>query len=227
MLRIVLLAITIGYITCHETGKPHEHKKTTKPLPKKDVCLTKHCIAASHRIFQYMDENVNPCDNFYDFACGGFTKNQIIPEDLTRWTIFNTIGKKIDYQGRKLLESPINEEEDFESDQKAKIFYKSCMQLEKIDELGSEPIKKLLAKVGGWPVVEGDKWNAKNYSIWDQNVKMLHLGYSSDYIFEVSIDADSKNNSHRVLQLDQTSLGLNQEYWAKGMEEPEVKAYFK
>ena len=46
------------------------HQNEAMP-DKNNVCLTKHCIAASHRIFQYMDESADPCQ---------VTNNDILPQ---------------------------------------------------------------------------------------------------------------------------------------------------
>ena len=48
-----------------------------------------------------------------------------------------------------------------------------------------------------------------------------------NFIAKLFVDTDAKNNSYRVLTFDQADLGLSKEYWDKGMEEPEVKAYFQ
>ncbi|KAF2904375.1 hypothetical protein ILUMI_01796 [Ignelater luminosus] len=34
------------------------------------VCTTIPCLHAASKIYQYIDPNVDPCDNFYEFACG-------------------------------------------------------------------------------------------------------------------------------------------------------------
>ena len=47
------------------------------------------------------------------------------------------------------------------------------------------------------------------------------------YIFTTTIRKDAKDTSKRVLALDQTSFGLSKEYLDKGLDEPEVQAYFK
>ena len=38
----------------------------------------------------------------------------------------------------------------------------ACMDLEKIEEKGLEPLLSLLKKFGGWPVLE-DNWNEANF----------------------------------------------------------------
>ena len=45
------------------------------------MCLSKECIAASHKLFQNADFSVNPCDDFYQFSCGNYNKTTTIPED--------------------------------------------------------------------------------------------------------------------------------------------------
>jgi len=192
---------------------------------KRPKCLSRDCIAASHRLFEYMDDKVDPCEDFNQFACGGFIKNKIIPDDKGRWDVFAVLTKDIEYHGRRLLEEAIDDKIDFESYKKAKKYYKSCMNEERQNELGVEPLKKLLNEAGGWPVVEGDKWDGTDFNIWDQSVKLNAMGYSSDYFAGASISADAKNNTHRVLHFDQASLGLSKEYLDKGLDEPEVKAY--
>ena len=97
---------------------------------------------------------------------------------------------------------------------------------DKLDEIGLEPIKDIVSQAGGWPVVEGDAWKGEKFDVWKQSVKVYHMGYSSNYIATVDVATDAKNNSHRVLHFDQPQFGLSKDYWNKGLEEPEVKAYF-
>ena len=174
-----------------------------------------------------MDEKVDPCQNFYNFACGSFLKTAVIPDDKTSINLWTPMEDKIESDGKRLLELPINDKNDFESDKLAKIFYKSCMDQNKLDDLGVGPVKKLISQIGGWPVVDGDKWNGDNFNVWEQSIKVYHKGFSSNLIAKLFVDTDAKNNSYRVLTFDQADLGLSKEYWDKGMEEPEVKAYFK
>ena len=38
-----------------------------------------------------MDNDVDPCDNFYNFACGNWIKMNSIPEDLTVYATSNEL----------------------------------------------------------------------------------------------------------------------------------------
>jgi len=77
-----------------------------------------------------MNPNVEPCDDFYKFACGGFLESTIIPDDKTSMTTFTTISDDLDEQLRISIEqeSPPNELRPFRL---AKDFYKACMNKSK------------------------------------------------------------------------------------------------
>merc|ERR1739844_487757 len=122
------------------SGANGQIKKSTKPWPprsgEKDVCMTRECIGASHRIFELMNEKADPCQNFYEYACGGFIKNAIIDDDKSKASQWTPISDKIEQNGKHLLEAPVDNVNDFESDKLAKTYYKSCMNQEKLNELG-------------------------------------------------------------------------------------------
>ncbi|KAF7391853.1 hypothetical protein HZH68_011396 [Vespula germanica] len=40
------------------------------------ICETKACMEASNRILASMKRGVDPCKDFYQFACGGFRDQQ-------------------------------------------------------------------------------------------------------------------------------------------------------
>lgn len=77
-----------------------------------------------------MDSDVEPCDDFYKFACGGFLESTIIPDDKTSVNTFSKIVDDLEEQLRTSIEqeSPPNEPKPFKL---AKNFYKSCMNKSK------------------------------------------------------------------------------------------------
>ena len=56
-------------------------------------------------------------------------------------------------------------------------FFIACVDEEKREEIGIKSVSEILEKdLGGWPVLQGDKWNGKDYNVWEQNLKAYHLG---------------------------------------------------
>ena len=105
----------------------------------------------------------------------------------------------------------------------ARDVYKSCMDKERIESLGTEPLKGILTALGGWPVLEGESWDGANYIWYEQVYKFRAMGYSVDYFVDFSVTTDLKNSSWRVLDLDQPGLGLSREYLVKGLEDEDVQ----
>ncbi|XP_017759283.1 PREDICTED: membrane metallo-endopeptidase-like 1 isoform X2 [Eufriesea mexicana] len=190
-----------------------------------DVCYTQECIHTASRLLKNMDREVEPCDDFYDFACGGFLKTTIIPDDKTSVNTFTKISDELQNHLRASIEekSPPEEPKPFKL---AKNLYKACMNKTVIEQQGLEPLLNILRKLGGWPILEGEQWNEDDFN-WKESVyKFREMGYSVDYFIDFSIGVDLKNSTKRIIDLDQASLGLSREYLSKGPDDKIVQAYY-
>ncbi|KAI5630566.1 VLP3p-2, transcript variant X2 [Venturia canescens] len=196
-----------------------------KPGESKNECNSTGCIHAASRILMNMDPDVEPCDDFYRFACGGFLKRTVIPDDKTSVNTFSVISDELQEQikGSIKAESEPGERKPFRL---VKTLYKSCMNKTAIEAEGLQPLHATLKKLGGWPVLDGDLWNDGDFD-WRSSVyKFRDAGYSVDYFIDFSIGVDLKNSTKRVIDLDQAALGLSREYLSKGFEDKIVAAYY-
>jgi len=55
------------------------------------LCTTKTCVTAAGAILNGKDDTVSPCDDFYQFACGGWIKSHPIPAGEARWNTFDVL----------------------------------------------------------------------------------------------------------------------------------------
>jgi len=59
----------------------------------------------------------------------------------------------------------------------------------------------MLTSVGGWPVLEGDKWDEAQFTWKDSVYKFRTAGYSVDYFIDFSISTDLKNTTTRAIDV--------------------------
>lgn len=55
------------------------------------VCLTPSCVKIANSILEKVDLDVDPCEDFYSFACGNFINNTVIPEDRSFVSSFTIV----------------------------------------------------------------------------------------------------------------------------------------
>ena len=48
------------------------------------VCQTEACKQQTANLLEQMDRTVDPCQDFYQFACGGFINKTVVPKDKKR-----------------------------------------------------------------------------------------------------------------------------------------------
>lgn len=73
-----------------------------------------------------MNESMDPCENFYNFACGGFEEQTTIPESKTGRELYEVIFEALYSQLKRLVDEPVRDSEPLYS-KNFKAFYQSCM----------------------------------------------------------------------------------------------------
>jgi len=100
------------------------------------------------------------------------------------------------------------------------------MDKETIEKNSVNDLKEIVAKIGGWPVLEGENWNGENFKWHELSIRASDEGLNSDRMISIGIGTDSKDSSKRVLEIDEPGLGLSREYLIKGFNDKDVQAYY-
>ncbi|XP_035220885.1 neprilysin-2-like [Stegodyphus dumicola] len=185
-----------------------------------DICTTPGCVKAAAHILQNLDESVDPCDDFFQFACGGWMKRHASERNSIA---INKLKSYVAAQLRVLLQKKLTGNEP-NYVRMVKVIYDTCMDLKSIEAKGSEPLKKVLKDLGGWPVVEGENWDPDSFNWMETHFKIRRMGYNPNILIDLSslhilgISSD--------LTLGYPSLVVDNEYLMQGLNSSTTTAYF-
>ena len=110
---------------------------------------TLECLASSVR--SNMDTSVNPCEDFYQFSCGGWERRHTISPTAISFTRFGELNQQNINSLRNVIES--GKDGNVPAVRLAKQFYDACMNTRLLDEMGSQPLLQLVRATGGWDLI--------------------------------------------------------------------------
>ncbi|XP_032338981.1 endothelin-converting enzyme 2 isoform X3 [Camelus ferus] len=163
--------------------------------PSHSTCLTEACIRVAGKILESLDRGVRPCEDFYQFSCGGWIRRNPLPDGRSRWNTFNSLWDQNQAILKHLLENTTFNSSS-EAERKTQRFYLSCLQVERIEELGAQPLRDLIDKIGGWNIT--GPWDRDNFM---EVLKAVAGTYRATPFFTVYISADSKSSNSNVIQV--------------------------
>ena len=183
--KVLALALILGIYSCN-----NKEDKNTKP----DV------VAVN------IDTTTSPSTDFFQFANGGWIKNNPIPGEQSSWGIGNLVIEENNKRLREICEKAAAANAKLGSnDQKIGDFWTTAMDSTKIEKEGLSPLKIYL-----------DKINA----VSDVNSLLITVAeckkVGSSTLFSDYVGQDAKNSEVMAYQLYQGGLGL-----------PEREYYFK
>uniref|UniRef100_A0A663DNE4 Neprilysin n=1 Tax=Aquila chrysaetos chrysaetos TaxID=223781 RepID=A0A663DNE4_AQUCH len=173
---------------------------------KDSLCLNLSHIAAA-RILENMDTTAEPCNDFYQYACGGWLKRNVIPETSSRYSNFDILRDELEVVLKDVLDTPSSN--DITAVQKAKTLYRSCINETIIDSRGGRPLISLLPKVSDWPVATTN-WDSSYGTAWtaETAIAQLNSRYGKKVLINFFVGTDDKNSTAHIIHIDQPGLGL-------------------
>uniref|UniRef100_A0A8C1QGY0 Membrane metallo-endopeptidase-like 1 n=1 Tax=Cyprinus carpio TaxID=7962 RepID=A0A8C1QGY0_CYPCA len=198
------LSVTVLLLSCALAGLIVLY---TSALRGGNVCTTPQCVTAAARLLQNMDPSVEPCQNFYQYACGGWIERHVIPETSSLHSVFNILRDELEIVLKGVLE--MENKDDREAFKKAKTLYSSCMNEILIEQRDSQPLLGLIDSIGDWPVAS-EVWNSTSERMWslEDTLAVLNARYNKKAVLEMFVWPDDRDSSSYIIHVDQPLLGM-------------------
>jgi endothelin-converting enzyme/putative endopeptidase len=148
-----------------------------------------------------LDQSVNACTDFYQFACGGWMAKNPVPPDRARWGRFDELQERNQAALRGILEKAAAST----ADRQIADYYTACMDEKGIEALGLKPVKASLDRIAG----------LKTKADLAGEVGRLH-SQGVNVLFGFGAQQDFKDATKVIAVVDQGGLGLpDRDYYLK------------
>ena len=168
-----------------------------------------------------MDRSVDPCEDLYTYACGGWQKANPIPPEQSSWDVYSKLAIEVRTFLKGILQqlAPPAASRTPEQ-QRIGDYYAACMNVDAVEAAGSSPLQGELARIAALPDKRG-----LGALLGD-----LHTStWGSGLMFASGVEQDARDATRMIAALDAGGLGLpDRDYYTKqDRKSEEIRARYR
>lgn len=199
LMACLILSILLALeITKEAQGPENANANLTAP----QMCNTVDCLRIASEVKRNLNESVDPCNNFFHYACDGWIKENPIPPSETEFGTFF----KLMLENAEIVRNLLN---DFDTEVvrdpndavlKAVHYYKSCMNEDRVELTAKDQMLQLIQEFKLWAI--DPEWND---TLWDKNEVLqdiqLYASTKRSPLFQVQVVEDFRNASKYLIKV--------------------------
>ncbi|XP_063995393.1 endothelin-converting enzyme homolog [Diachasmimorpha longicaudata] len=180
--------------------------------------------SAVNELLTSLNTSADPCNDFYNYACGHWADHHATPEGYVTWSNLYILTDGMGPKMQPLLDA-IDSETDIEAVRKARKVYRACMNGDKIQEDGVQPLLSLLSRYGGWPLITKPlEWKSKGLNWHEINIEIMRR-VGTGALFTIAVVPDPKHSAISRIMLAEPSLFIKKGEIMAPEGDPVVQAY--
>jgi len=164
--------------------------------------------AKTAEIESFMDQEADPCTDFYTFSCGNYARiNPASVLGVPSTELFKTLQKGLERKILKTLHMAYDTQ-DTPEDKQVKHFFESCLRIKELSSTYTTKMKELIAEFGTMPILEGSSWKEEDFDWLETSANIAHKYGISSFI-NVKVNKDFGNNQRNRIYIETQRFPLN------------------
>ncbi|XP_018319992.1 endothelin-converting enzyme homolog isoform X2 [Agrilus planipennis] len=171
------------------------------------MCTSDECLRSAANLKLSMNLAIDPCEDFYKFTCGRWSKEHPNHGWFSHYSSFETVDEHIAFATMRFFKSNESDNEPLPVKQ-SRYLYKSCMDTDSANKLGYSVIYDYL-KIVGLPLIPSlfESESNETYKFdWIITEAKIRKTFSMDTLIGFTVDANIYNRNETVIYIGRPSI---------------------